>query len=504
MTATHPLAEHKRQQVLKRLNILDTPEEQIFQDAAMLAAQICQAPIGLISLVDRDRNWFKAKVGFDLEETSSDRAFCSLAVDQVYTFVVEDASLDPRFHKNALVTGDPKVRFYAGTPILADNVAVGMVCVLGREPRGLSAAAIHGLEALARQVSAVLELRLRTQTSATDRCELTLAVEEANEKEILLRHSAERFENLFARLPVACMTLDTKGTVMEWNAMSETIYGFKAPEALFKKVIDLVIPRERRAKARREFAETIRSGGHYDSVEWHVLRKDKTPIWILSTGFPLHNPAGDVVGVISTNVDITARKKAEALLLESNVLIEGQRLELEIANSRLETLAFTDGLTGLNNHRAFQDSLLRTFVLAKRYHHELSVILLDVDKFKLYNDAFGHLQGDAVLKLIANIMKASARDCDFVGRYGGEEFAVVLPNTDGDGGAEVAERIRLAIAEADWPNRPVTASLGVASMTLTTPDTADLIRRADEALYESKANGRNCVTMSGEPKPALA
>jgi diguanylate cyclase (GGDEF)-like protein len=190
--------------------------------------------------------------------------------------------------------------------------------------------------------------------------------------------------------------------------------------------------------------------------------------------------------------------------MESNSLIEGQRLELESANHRLETLAFTDGLTGLNNHRSFQDSLHQAFVVAKRYHNELSVILLDVDKFKAYNDEFGHLQGDAVLKQIANIIKGSARDCDFVGRYGGEEFAVVLPHTDSQGALVVAERIRLAITEAEWPNLPVTASLGVATLTLTTPDTADLIRRSDEAMYESKANGRNCVTVCKESRAVAA
>ncbi|HLK14873.1 MAG TPA: diguanylate cyclase, partial [Fimbriimonadaceae bacterium] len=330
--------------------------------------------------------------------------------------------------------------------------------------------------------------------------EMRLAIEEASEKEILLRHSAERFENLFARLPVSCMTLDNDGRVMEWNAMSEALYGFTAAEAMFKRIIDLVVPKEHRALARKKFAETIKNGGQYDPAEWQVQRKDRTPIWVLSTGFPLHGPNGELVGVISTNVDITARKKAEALLLESNVLIEGQRLELEIANTRLETLAFTDGLTGLHNHRAFQDSLLRSYVVARRYQQELSLILLDVDRFKAYNDAFGHLQGDAVLRQVASILKSTARESDFVGRYGGEEFAVVLPNTDSVGAAEVAERLRRSISEASWPNREVTASFGVATLTLTTVDTADLIRRADEALYASKANGRDCVTAYAETK----
>ncbi|MHB8635944.1 MAG: sensor domain-containing diguanylate cyclase [Fimbriimonadaceae bacterium] len=504
MAAPTTISEHKRRQVLQKLRILDTAEEQTFQDAAILAARTCGVSMALINLIDCDRQWIKAKFGFDDEATAVDLPFCAHAIRQRGPLVVEDASKDARFAASEVVKGPFHLRFYAGVPIYADGIAVGTLCLLDKKPRAFSSENAWALSALAQQVSALLEFRLLEESVKSDKCELKLAIEEASEKENLLRYSAERFESLFASLPVACMTLDTDGKVMEWNAMSETVYGFTAAEALFKNVINLVVPKAMRAKARRRFAQTIRSGGHYPTAEWQVVRKDGIPLWVLTTGFPLHGPTGALVGVISTNVDITARKQAEALLLESNSLIEGQRLELEMANSRLETLAFTDGLTGLHNHRAFQDSLHQSFVVAKRYHQNLSVILLDVDNFKMYNDAFGHLQGDVVLKQVAGIIKGSARDSDFVGRYGGEEFAVVLPNTDAKGAAEVAERIRRAIAEAEWPNRPVTASLGVASLTLTTPDTADIIRRSDEALYESKASGRNCVSVSNESHNAAA
>ena len=125
MTAIHPLSEHKRQQVLKQLNILDTPEESLFQDAAMLAAQICQVPIALVTLTDRDRSWFKAKIGLDQAEASKKGSFFSSAIDQRGVLIVEDALKDPRFAKHALVKGPSGVRFYAGSAILAGGVPVG-------------------------------------------------------------------------------------------------------------------------------------------------------------------------------------------------------------------------------------------------------------------------------------------------------------------------------------------------------------------------------------------
>src|ERR1022692_780944 len=170
MTAIHPLSEHKRHQVLKQLNILDTPEESLFQDAAMLAAQICQVPIALVTLTDRDRSWFKAKIGLDQAEASKKGSFFSSAIDQRGVLIVEDALKDPRFAKHALVKGPSGVRFYAGSAILAGGVPVGTLSVMDRVPRVMNAATAQCLEALARQLSAALELRLHTEASTSDRC----------------------------------------------------------------------------------------------------------------------------------------------------------------------------------------------------------------------------------------------------------------------------------------------------------------------------------------------
>jgi diguanylate cyclase (GGDEF)-like protein len=186
---------------------------------------------------------------------------------------------------------------------------------------------------------------------------------------------------------------------------------------------------------------------------------------------------------------------------EARVELEAQQQELAAANQRLaqmnielEALATTDGLTGVRNHRAFQEKLQEEFRRQQRYGGSFSLLLLDVDSFKKFNDSFGHPAGDEVLKQVATLLKMSARQTDYAARYGGEEFALILPETDEHGALVLAERIRAAIEEAAWEKRPVTISVGVSTISREINTPAALIASADEALYTSKARGRNCVT----------
>ncbi len=167
--------------------------------------------------------------------------------------------------------------------------------------------------------------------------------------------------------------------------------------------------------------------------------------------------------------------------------------ELEDANTKLKALATTDGLTGVKNRGAFNDKLAEEYDRAIRHGRSLSVILMDVDYFKLFNDTFGHPAGDDVLKAVAATLQRTARSVDTVARYGGEEFAVILPDTDFSGAMVVAERCRRAIAGEPWDKRPITVSVGVATFTKTTTDAATLVKEADDALYRSKQAGRNRV-----------
>jgi GAF domain-containing protein len=170
MIAPIPQDEKKRLKVLWQYDVLDTVPEEVFDDLTELAARICEAPIALISLVDEKRQWFKSKVGTTLNETSRDVSFCAYAITQSGLFIVPDASLDQRFAKNPLVTSDPKIRFYAGAPLITpDGHALGTLCVIDKVPRELREDQKHALRILARHVVSQLELRRRSRELAAAR-----------------------------------------------------------------------------------------------------------------------------------------------------------------------------------------------------------------------------------------------------------------------------------------------------------------------------------------------
>lgn len=210
-----------------------------------------------------------------------------------------------------------------------------------------------------------------------------------------------------------------------------------------------------------------------------------------------------VIKVFSDKISTFSEKDIATLelmaqLLSATIADAQATRTLKEANEKLAALATTDGLTGIKNHRTFKETLSNEYDRSRRYNHELSVILLDVDHFKTFNDTYGHPAGDIVLKEVADLVKKSARDCDFIARYGGEEFAVMLPETNTDGAMFVAERIRQTIANTKWAKRAITVSVGVCTLNEANTNYSSLIDSADKALYASKSAGRNKVTLFDE------
>jgi signal transduction histidine kinase len=161
-SAPVPLHDAVRVETLRSYAILDTPPERAYDDVTVLASFICETPFATITLVDSDRQWFKSEVGLGTNQTGRSDGFCACAILQPETMIVEDTLVDPRFCDNPFVLGAPRIRFYAGAPLIAPNGHVlGTVCVFDTRPRILNPAQLNALEALARQVMAQLELRLK-------------------------------------------------------------------------------------------------------------------------------------------------------------------------------------------------------------------------------------------------------------------------------------------------------------------------------------------------------
>lgn len=298
--------------------------------------------------------------------------------------------------------------------------------------------------------------------------------------------ASKRFEDLFRKVPVACFTFDEQGLVHEWNHNAELM--FQIPSHLsYQRPIWRVLGGHDDGIWGEPSVRVALAGRMVEAHEWTFTAGDGQQRYLVCNTFPLTGPNGEILGAISANVDITDRKNAERR-------IEDQKRQLEAANAALERLAFTDGLTGLRNHRSFHEELDRCVAGARQSSLPLSLAMIDVDNFKQYNDAFGHPAGDEVLKRVAELLQDACAEGQIVARYGGEEFAVVMPDTDADSALLAGEFVRQRVASEAWQQRPVTISIGISTCSDRACSPPALIAQADAALYASKAAGRNRVT----------
>jgi two-component system NtrC family sensor kinase len=193
MKAPIPKNDKKRLAVLWQYDVLDTVPEQVFDDLADLAASICEAPVALITLVDEKRQWFKSKTGISVKETSRDVSFCGHAIMQHELFIVPDATKDDRFADNPLVTSNPKIRFYAGAPLITpDGYPLGTLCVIDKVPRTLRPDQKRALEILSRHVMTQLELRrhaLELSRAAAERDSIRKALQKVESELVAVKNA---------------------------------------------------------------------------------------------------------------------------------------------------------------------------------------------------------------------------------------------------------------------------------------------------------------------------
>lgn len=317
--------ESARIAALQRLDVLDTAIEEPFEKIVTLVRTVLAVPIATVTLVDRDRQWFKAKRGLEADQTPRSVSFCTHTIQQRDPLIVENADLDPRFAGTLLVAGPPHIKSYAGIPLRTpEGYNIGSLCAMDTRPRRFSPADIAILANFANIVCDELELRM---------------------------------------------------------------------------------------------------------------------------------------------------------------------------------IAQVDHLTGALTRRGFVEQAEREIARARRYGRPSTLVMLDLDHFKRVNDTHGHAAGDWVLQQLANAVGGALRPCDVLGRLGGEEFAILLPETAGDEAVAAIERLRHVIAEKpialdDAATLHVTASFGAATLAPDVTSFPAWLKQADTMLYAAKAAGRNCARVA--------
>ena len=306
---------------------------------------------------------------------------------------------------------------------------------------------------------------------------------------------------LMELLVIPTFVIDVQGKVIIWNRACERLTGVEAWEVLgttdhWKSfyheqrptLADLVI-QGRDADLQTLYHQHARRNDNDAGLRaenWCDMPRVGRRRYLAADASPIFDAEGKLVAVAETLRDVTDEKRAQVAL---------------------EQLATRDGLTGLANRRCFDDTLLAEWQRAQRHQQPLSLLMVDVDNFKQYNDAYGHLGGDECLQRIACAVSSEMRANDLVARYGGEEFGVILPNQSLKGAAIVAERIRCRVEQLHLPNlgsqkHVVTVSIGAATA-LAAPgtDPSQLVATADSALYRAKHMGRNRISLP-EPDPS--
>jgi diguanylate cyclase (GGDEF)-like protein/PAS domain S-box-containing protein len=299
-------------------------------------------------------------------------------------------------------------------------------------------------------------------------------------------------------IDVGVVVMDRNYQVDVWNTFMENRSG-RIPEDVRGKSFFELFPDVDEAWFRRK-VENVATLGTPSFTIWeqrpYLLRfKNYQPItgqedfmYQNTTLLPLKGLDGRIQQICLIIYDVTD--------------VATNRRQLQAANKELRRLSSTDRLTGLYNRGHWEEMLRQEYARHKRYDSNTALVMFDIDHFKKINDTYGHQVGDAVIQQTADIIRENMRDADVAGRYGGEEFVVLLPDTDRQGAMMFAERLRESVAAYEVKHEQhsirFTISLGVADLSRPTTGYAQLIEWADTALYASKAGGRNKVSLSDQ------
>lgn len=319
-----------------------------------------------------------------------------------------------------------------------------------------------------------------------------------------LRASEEHFRLLAENMADIVWRADAHMRFTYINAADERVRGFAREAVLGTTLKDNLTPQGQttldEVAHERRAIELTPSKGTALKYELPMRHTDGGDVWVEISSVPVYGSDGRISGYQGVGRDISRRKQQEAQLLASNHQLENELHKVAEEKSALQELATLDPLTGIYNRRFLDAALPRELARAQRTGQPLAVIMLDLDHFKRVNDQHGHAAGDEVLKALAQLLKAGARESDLICRYGGEEFVAVMPSMSTTQARERVESWRkqlesTPVLPTTAPNARITLSAGVAMFPTHGDGPEQLLARADEMLYKSKQEGRNRVTV---------
>ena len=452
------MTEPSRLDAIRNLELDAVPDRELFSRITLLASTMLGCPIALLSVVERERQWFLGRTGTELYETRIEDSFCAICVVEEEPLLIADAAADPRLADNELVTGAPFIRSYIGVPIRGDDGTVlGALCGISPEPAAFRADQIVPLAMLAELAEQSIALHGRTRA-------LSLANAALHQSSQIFRQ-AERAAN------VGSWRVDLATQELFWSDQLYVINGVEPGRAMtVAEAIALYEP-EDREMVLAKLEQTIADGLPF-MFETLIRRSDGEPrrIRVMGERVDVDGAPNSVAGVM---LDCT---------------------EEHLRNVALKRAAERDRLTGLFNRAAFDWRLAAAMQQVE--HEPVTVALLDLDGFKDVNDTLGHLVGDRVLETIAAQLQMRTAAGVFLARWGGDEFALLFPPQIGL--AEVTGFLDDLLAElGEMPPLGNTllkigATCGVARME-SAGSSEEIMRRADLALYRGKEQGRGAV-----------
>ena len=462
-----PPNETARLAALNELALLDTPNEPVFDRITRLVTVLLGVPKSTISLIDTDRQWFKSQVGMAVSETPRDAAFCAYTVLEDEPLVVEDAQQDARFATNPYVMTPGGIRFYAGIPLRSSQgLVLGSLCAMDSQPRSLSDQEKAAMQDLADIVIGEIHLRERLINEQKIRA--------ANQQALTALHQSleQRIEQRTRELNLviesaydAYLSVDEQGRVLDWNHAAETMFGWSRKEALTRPITSLMFP------------DGITSDDVAMPVTGEALRRDgvRLPVEVRLKRFEVNGRPRRSLFIH----DITERQQLERLR---------------------DQQAREDVLTRLPNRRALDERLPEAMARVRRTLAPLAVLFLDLDGFKRINDQHGHAMGDELLRDIASRLQRTVRETDFVARWAGDEFVVLLEGVTSDAPEPLAHKLIEVIEEplsAGGVTLQVSTSIGVALFVHDAAETPqELLKRADEAMYNAKRAGKARIALA--------